>query len=42
MGCAKETMKKHCHNLLRKTGDAWLLEAATRVLREVIAMEHTP
>jgi DNA-binding CsgD family transcriptional regulator len=36
MGCARETLKKHCHNLLRKTGDDWLLEAVARLLIEII------
>lgn len=33
MDCSIETVRKHCHNLLRKTGDASLLDAALRVLR---------
>jgi DNA-binding NarL/FixJ family response regulator len=33
-GIATTTLKKHVHNLLRKTGDASLLAAAARLLRE--------
>jgi DNA-binding CsgD family transcriptional regulator len=36
MGCAPETMKKHCHNLLQKTGDERLLESVARLLREAL------
>jgi DNA-binding CsgD family transcriptional regulator len=36
LGCAPETIKKHCHNLLQKTGDERLLEAVARVLREAL------
>jgi DNA-binding NarL/FixJ family response regulator len=36
------TVKKHCHNLLRKTGDDWLLEAVSRLLRELVDPEHAP
>jgi DNA-binding NarL/FixJ family response regulator len=33
-GFAEGTLKRHVHNLLQKTGDASLLAAATRLLRE--------
>ena len=33
-GIAETTLKKHVHNLLRKTGDASLLAAAARLLRD--------
>ena len=33
-GIATTTLKKHVHNLLRKTGDASLLAAAARLLRD--------
>jgi DNA-binding NarL/FixJ family response regulator len=33
-GIAKTTLKRHVHNLLRKTGDQSLLAAVARMLRE--------
>jgi DNA-binding CsgD family transcriptional regulator len=35
MQCAPRTFKKHCQNLLKKTGDDWLLEAVNRLLRDL-------
>ncbi len=35
-GVAHETLRKHVHNLLRKTGDASLVVAAQRALREAM------
>jgi hypothetical protein len=35
MGCAPETLRKHCRYLRQRTGDDSLLDAALGLLREL-------